>query len=81
MTIQPRWKFASHMATTKEHSILYQDKELHVTHEVHTPCGRRFGEFGKAKIYYFIDGDKREFTTEAELIAALEQNEAPPCAK
>ena len=45
-------------------------KNCDVQAETHTPV--RNYKFGEAKTYYFIDGDKREFATEEELIAAVD---------
>lgn len=72
--MKPNWRLRCHMSFTSKHSLLYRDDDLHVQMEIHTPY--RNGVPGKGKTYYFIDNDKREFRTEADLIAALESTEA-----
>lgn len=69
------WKLITHISGTKQHSILYRSKYKGkgVQREVHTPV--RKNGFGKAKVYYFIDDDPREFRNEEELIKALEGSE------
>ena len=42
--------------------------------EIVTPVLRDYGgpkDFGKPEVYFFIDGDEREFRTEKDLIAAV----------
>ena len=73
--MQINWKMIMHLATTKEHSLLYRAdyKGKGVQREIHTPVKEHCKErFGKPKKYFFIDGDKREFKTEEELLKALE---------
>lgn len=68
-----RWKMESHFAFTKQHSLLYRAEfyGLGIQMEVHTPV--KNGKFGEQRVYFFIDGDKREFKTEDELKAAVKE--------
>lgn len=62
------------------HSLLYR-AEVHgkgVQAEIHTKKNKRTGEFGKERRAFFIDGDKREFKTEADMLAALREMGAIP---
>lgn len=75
------WQLSSSFAFAKEHSLLYRGTYLGkgVQMEIHTPK-RKNGTFGKQKTFFFIDGDKRQFETEQNLMEAvnnLNQREEP----
>lgn len=68
----PHWEFRMHINGIKEHSLLHRDDKLKVQREIYTPVGKDgFTNSKKQKVYYFIDGDDREFRTEQELVKAL----------
>lgn len=72
------WQLKLHLNGEKYHSRLYRAKYkgFGIQMEVHTPVLKSFDgpkDFGKAETYYFIDGDEREFSTEEELIKAIEE--------
>ena len=68
----PHWEFRMHINGFKQHSLLHRDDKLKVQREIYTPVGKDgFTNSKKQKVYYFIDGDDREFRTEQELIKAL----------
>lgn len=72
------WQLKLHLNGEKYHSRLYRAKYkgFGIQMEVHTPVLKSFDgpkDFGKAEIYYFIDSDEREFSTEEELIKAIEK--------
>jgi len=68
----PHWEFRMHINGFKQHSLLHRDDKLKVQREIYTPVGKDgFTNSKKQKVYYFIDGDNREFRTEQELIKAL----------
>lgn len=72
------WQLKLHLNGEKYHSRLYRAKYkgFGIQMEVHTPVLKSFDgpkNFGKAEIYYFIDSDEREFSTEEELIKAIEK--------
>ena len=62
------------MACRREHSLLYRNDALRVQLEIHTV----FTKAGQAKAnserrLYYMDGDKRNFKTEEELLEALNE--------
>jgi extradiol dioxygenase family protein len=66
------WKLKLSLSGDKCHSLLYR-AEINgrgVQMEIHTPV-RKNGEFGKQKVYFFADGEKREYSGEEELLKAL----------
>lgn len=68
------WQFKISVSGSKYHSRLYRGmyKGKGVQHEIHTPVIGYF-EFGEPEHYFFIDGDPREFRTEADLIKAIDE--------
>ena len=68
-----KWKMESSMAFKNHYHALYSDRENGVTCEVITK--RTDGGYGtgKAKSYFFINNDKREFKSEEDLAKALEE--------
>lgn len=68
------WQLKLHLAQERVHSRLYRGvyKGRGVQLEIHTPV--RDGVLGKPKVAFFADYDEREFATEEELVAALEQS-------
>lgn len=72
MDRRPQWELNRSISQTDHHALLYRDEALGVQKEVHTPVQNfPLGKFGKGKRYFYIDGDEREFTSEAELMDAL----------
>ncbi|MFW9879627.1 MAG: hypothetical protein ACFFG0_41660 [Candidatus Thorarchaeota archaeon] len=74
------WKMNSHYSADKEHGLLYRSEFMGkgIQCEIITPVKRNIGgfkDFGKQKIYFFIDGDDREFKSEEELIDAILESE------
>jgi len=67
---KPNWTLAGHLNMGTEHNLCYRDNKLGVQRETVTKC--HDGRPGSSKTYYFIDGDKREFASEADMLAALE---------
>lgn len=68
----PHWEFRMHINGFKQHSLLHRDDKLKIQREIYTPVDKDgFTNSKKQKVYYFIDGDDREFKTEQELIKAL----------
>lgn len=68
----PHWEFRMHINGFKQHSLLHRDDKLKIQREIYTPVDKDgFTKSKGQKIYYFIDGDSREFRTEQELIKAL----------
>jgi len=41
---------------------LYRNDQFGLQMETHTPRNPRTGVWGKGKVYWFLDGDEREFT-------------------
>lgn len=75
------WQLKLHLHGEKYHSRLYRAKYkgFGIQMEVHTPVLKSFDgpkDFGKAETYYFINSDEREFSTEEELIKAIEKMKA-----
>ena len=68
------WRLSSHMNLGKIHALLYRDNEKKVQAEVHTSF-TKMGQprQGTERMYYFLDGDKRTFRTEEELMAAWKE--------
>lgn len=64
-------EFAMVMSFSGEdgHALKYADAKLGVTLEIITPKKR--GSFQAEERYYFIDGDKTEYSTPLELMEAL----------
>ena len=72
LLVIPHWEFRMHINGGKQHRLLHRDDNLKVQREIYTPVGKDgFTNSKKQKVYYFIDGDDREFRTEQELIKAL----------
>lgn len=65
----PKFVLAFHLRTGEGGHLLYRDDGLGVQMEVHTP--RKNGGWGKGVRTYFIDGDDREFSKEADFMEAL----------
>ena len=73
-----KWEFSRHVAASKKHIKAYRSEVdgKGVQAEIVTPVLRDYGgpkDFGKPEIYFFIDGDEREFRTEKDLIAAVRE--------
>ena len=68
-----KWKMVSHMALKNQYHAQYADTELGVTKEVIT--NRTTGGYGigKAKAFYFIDKDAREFLSAEDLVNAYNE--------
>jgi hypothetical protein len=71
-----QWKFSGHLAMDKQYIKTYRSEVdgKGVRVEIVTPVLRDYGgpkDFGKPEVYFFIDGDEREFRTEKDLIAAV----------
>lgn len=68
------WCMVMHVNGRDMHSRLYRAEVMGrgVQMEIHTPVSKH-GKFGKSRVYFFIDGDKREFRTEEELINAIKE--------
>ena len=70
---QPVFRMHMHLNFgSKGHQLVYRDDEMKVQCDVFTPKG------GKSQRIFSIDGDKREFKTGAELMAALAVRDAEP---
>lgn len=68
-----KWKYRMHINGTEYHSVLYRSEYMGrgVQCEIHTPV-IGFGQYGRAKRSFFIDGDEREFESEEVLRQAIE---------
>lgn len=66
----PNWVASTHISMTTYHSALYRDEDLKAQMEIITPKTKT-GEFRDGKSFYFLDGDKREFKTEEEMLDAI----------
>ena len=67
-----KFTMACSLAMETEHSILYVCKEYNCRLEQYTPMGKgAFGEFGKARQYFYINGEAEEYATIEELVGAL----------
>lgn len=68
------WEMMHSISFTFKHSLLFRAeyKNKGIQKEIHTPVNNN-GKFGKTKIYFFIDDDKREFETEEELIKTIDE--------
>lgn len=66
------WKMKMHMAGKDYHSLLYRAEFMgeRIQCEIHTPVTKT--GFGKAKVYFFIDGDERKYKTEEGMIKAIQ---------
>ena len=66
------WQQRSSLSADKEHSLLYRSTAYGrgVQMEVHTPI-KADGEPGESCMYWFIDGDSREFRSEEAMLEAL----------
>lgn len=75
-TVKPEWKWAGHMSGDRC-ITMYRDKSLGV--QMEQWCNRREGDGPAGYEYYgggtsfFIDGDKKEYKTEAAMLEALGQ--------
>jgi len=66
----PRWQYFSSNYFPRTHCVVYRDRTLGV--EMHVTTKRNWVLFpGKEKIHYRIDGDKREFATQEEMMCEL----------
>lgn len=69
-----QWQMRSHFGGSKQHGLLYRDDTKGVQMEIITGKTKGMGgTFGKSRHYFFIDGDKREFRTEDELMTAWKE--------
>ena len=67
-----KWSLAMSIAGHKEHVLLYR-AEVNgkgVQMEIATPKYKT-GEFGKAEMAFFADGDPNKYETEEELVKAV----------
>lgn len=74
---KPRWRPVLSLALEGEHHIVWRDEVLCVQREVVTRYlpGMRWG---RPREFYYIDGCKRTFRTEADMLAAIERREECP---
>jgi hypothetical protein len=77
MAKKPCWRLCVHTNYRTEHMSVYRDNTLGVQKEAVVPY--RNGKPCNGKTYYSIDGDKREFRSEEELMAALTAKGAAKC--
>ena len=68
-----KWKMEGHMALKNQYHAQYSDKELGVTMEVITNRTDRGYGVGKARAFYFIDKDPREFLSVEDLVNAYNE--------
>lgn len=68
-----KWKMVMSMSKADKHILAYRSHYMQqdVQAELVTPLDPDTGEFGQAKITYYIDGDNREFNSERELTEAI----------
>ncbi len=78
--MKPKWNMTLHMSHRDYHLLVYRDKEMGVQLEIVTPIKKKYRDdcfcgnpkrFGKAREYFYIDGNKKCFKTEADMLAAL----------
>jgi len=70
----PNWNYEASIYLPDKHCLVYRDEDLGVQLQIMTK--RRGIVNGKAKEYYFIDGDNHIYKSEGSLIHALEVRKA-----
>jgi len=68
-----KWKMVSHMALKNQYHGQYADTDIGVTKETITNRTNGGYGIGKSKIFYFIDGDAREFLSAEDLVNAYNE--------
>jgi hypothetical protein len=68
-----QWKMIAHVALSNQYHARYYNKELGISKEVITKRTNGGNGIGKAKAYYFIDNDEREFLSVDDLIEAYNE--------
>ena len=67
---KPKWEYISSKYLSKTHITIYRDNTLGVQMQIVTKRNQ-LANPEKAKFYYFIDGDKRVFHSEEEMMNKL----------
>ena len=65
------WHLVQTWSAEKEHALLYRDERFKVQCEIITPRNKASGNFGQGKLYFFLDDDKRTFSSQDELRQAI----------
>ena len=68
-----KWKMVMSLSMADKHILVYRSTYMRkgVQAEKETPLNPDTGEFGKAKITFYIDGDDRKFNSEQEIVEAI----------
>lgn len=69
----PDWTYAASMYLPKKHALVYRDDSLGIQLQIMTKT-RGFFQ-GVPKEYYFIDSDRRTFSSEEKLLRALQKRQ------
>jgi hypothetical protein len=72
LLLKPTWEYVSSKYLPKTHITLYRDNVLNVQMQIETRRSQ-LSNPEKAKFYYFIDGEKKIYTSEQALMAALQK--------
>lgn len=56
-----RWRFITSVGYSSHHTTVLRDEEFGIQCDKVSVINQ-YGEFGKPKLYFFMDGQKREFT-------------------
>jgi hypothetical protein len=70
--LTPEWIFVASVYLRKRHCLVYRDDDLAVQLQVIKKRRRVFSP-PKEREFYFIDGERKIFRTEARLVAELER--------
>ena len=76
MIVKPQFVLCSSMSFKDHHALLYRDHKLGLQCEIYTPIiggDEYYPRFGKAKKYYYIDGDKRTFRDPKKMLTAYKK--------
>lgn len=68
--LTPEWRFVASVYLRKRHCLVYRDDELAVQLQV-IKKRRWVLSPPKERAFYFIDGEKKPFRSEAQLVAEL----------
>jgi len=72
LVFKPTWEYVSSKYLPRTHLTLYRDNVLKVQMQIVTKRSQ-LSNPEKAKFYYFIDGDKRVFHSEQDLMVQLQK--------
>jgi hypothetical protein len=72
--MEPKWKYVASIYLKKKHALIFRDNGLAIQLQV---ISRTSSRSGATRRLYFVDGNRTAFSTEADLLHAIEAGTLP----